>query len=179
MSDVLGPLPAPTDPFTLLLVAAVAASRALDFLSTWIVTPRLALEANALMRRSGWARMALLNLPLPALPLLHHGAAIALVVLSLLAAGTNLSAGVLARGMSEAGQLERQRQALRRLGLGGALLMNSVGSLLVCLGGAVIVFLAPAVESPAGWAGLGVVLFGASGLVHLNWAIVRLHGRRR
>jgi hypothetical protein len=172
-------LPSPSDPFTWVLVAAVAMARGLDFLSTWVVTPRLELEANALMRRLRWGRMALLNVPLLALPLLHQGLAITLVVTSLLVAGTNLSAGALARGMGERAQLESQLRALRRLGLGNALLLNSLGSLLVCLGGALILFLLPALDSRAGWAALGVVLFGASGLVHLNWALVRLHGRGR
>ncbi len=171
--------PSPSDPFTLFLLAALAVARGLDFLSTWIVTPRLELEANPLMRRVGWRRMALLNLPLLALPLLHEGLAIALVVTSLLVAGTNLSAGALARGMGERAQLESQLRALRRLGLGAALLLNTVGSLLVCAGGGFILLLLPATESRAGWAALGVVLFGAAGLLHFNLAIVRLHRRAR
>ncbi|HKI99461.1 MAG TPA: hypothetical protein VKB51_13395 [bacterium] len=171
--------PSPVDPLTWLLVAAVALSRGLDFLSTWAVTPRLELEANPLARKVGWGRMALLNVPLLGLPLLHHGLAITLVVTSLLVAGTNLSAGALARGMGERAQLESQRRALRRLGLGNALLMNTLGSLVVCLGGAVILFLVPRLDSPAGWAALGVVIFGATGLVHLNVSIIRLHGRGR
>ena len=49
--------PSPTDPFTLGLVAAIAVARGLDFLSTWLVTPTLALEANRLMRRVSWGWM--------------------------------------------------------------------------------------------------------------------------
>lgn len=51
--------PSPTDPFTWALDVAVAVSRGLDLLSKWIVTPQLELEANPLMRRTGWGRMAL------------------------------------------------------------------------------------------------------------------------
>lgn len=171
--------PSPTDPFTWFLVAAVVVSRGLDFLSTWVVTPRLELEANPLMQRAGWGWMALLNLPLAALPLLHHGLAIALVVLSLLAAGSNLSAGALARGMGERAQRESQRRALQRLGLGGALLLNTVGALVICLGGGFLLLLVPVVESRAWWGALGVVLFGASGLVHHNLAILRLYREGR
>ena len=36
----------PWNRFTAGLVAAMAVARALDFLSTWIVTPKLELEAN-------------------------------------------------------------------------------------------------------------------------------------
>ncbi len=55
--------PSPSDPFTLGLVAAIAVARALDFLSTWLVTPTLALEANPLMRRMrwGWMTATILN----------------------------------------------------------------------------------------------------------------------
>ena len=52
-------LPSPTDPFTLFLVAALFIARALDFLSTWFVTPKLELEANPLAQRTGFVRMAL------------------------------------------------------------------------------------------------------------------------
>ena len=49
----------PWNRFTAGLVAAMFLARALDFLSTWIVTPKLELEANPLMRRAGFIRMAL------------------------------------------------------------------------------------------------------------------------
>ena len=47
----------PCNRFTLGLVAAIAVARGLDFLSTWLVTPTLALEANPLMRRMRWGWM--------------------------------------------------------------------------------------------------------------------------
>ena len=49
----------PWNRFTAGLVAALFVARLLDFLSTWVVTPRLELEANPLMRRMRWGRMAL------------------------------------------------------------------------------------------------------------------------
>ena len=52
----------PWSPFTAGLIAAMAFARALDFLSTWIVTPTLKLEANPLARRAGLVRMALIIL---------------------------------------------------------------------------------------------------------------------
>ena len=58
----------PWNGFTAGLVFAMAVARGLDFLSTWLVTPRLELEANPFMRRTGFVRMALLNLPVFNLP---------------------------------------------------------------------------------------------------------------
>jgi hypothetical protein len=169
--------PEPWSRFTAGLVAAMFVARGLDFLSTWLVTPKLELEANPLMRRTGFVRMALLNLPLLGLPFLHHGLSITFIVTSLLAAGTNLANGALARGMGEKRQLESQARAIRKLGVGAALAMNSAGALTVCLGGGFLMVLAGEAESHAWWGGLGVVMFGVVGLVHLNAAIVRLARR--
>ena len=169
--------PEPWNTLTAFLIAAMALARGLDFLSTWIVTPKLELEANPLMRRAGFIRMALLNLPLLGLPLLHHGLSITFIVTSLLAAGTNLAAGALARGMGERRQRESQARAIRELGIAKALAMNSGGAVIVCLGGALLMLLAERAENRAWWGGLGVVMFGLTGLVHYNLAILRL-GRR-
>ena len=169
--------PEPWNRFTAGLVAAMFLARGLDFLSTWIVTPKLELESNPLMRRAGFFRMALLNLPLLGLPFLHEGLAITFIVTSLLAAGSNLVSGALARGMGEKQQRESQARAIRKIGLPAALAMNTGGALVICLGGAFLMLLAGEAESRPWWGGLGVVMFGAAGLVHYNLAIVRL-GRK-
>ena len=49
----------PWNRFTGGLVAALFVARLLDFLSTWVVTPRLELEANPLMGWMRWGRTAL------------------------------------------------------------------------------------------------------------------------
>lgn len=162
-----------SDPLTGLLVAALALARVLDLLSTRAVTPRLALEANPLMRRLGWGPMALLNLALLGLPFLHHGLSVAFVVTSLLAAGNNLAGAPLARGMGEAAQLEAQRRALRRIGLAGALALNTAGALVTAGAGGFLLLLSPA-GSLAWWGALGVVMYGVTGLVHYNAALLRL-----
>lgn len=168
-------LPAPHDPLTALLLTGLVLSRGLDFFSTWVVTPGLTLEANPLMRRWRWARMGAANLLLLGLPFLHHGLAMTFIVTSLLVAGTNLTAGALSRGLGEREQWEQQRRAVRRMGLAGALALNSLGSLTVCAGGGVLLLAVRPAGSLAWWGALGVVMFGATGLVHLNLAIWRLH----
>ena len=167
----------PTSPPVLLLCFGIALSRSLDFLSTWIVTPNLTLEANPLMRRLGWGGMLLLNVPLLALPWLHQGLSVTFIVASLLVAGTNLANGALTRGMGEQRQLESQMAALRRLGLGRALALNTGGMLVVAAAGALLMALAGDADSLAWWGGLGVGMCGVAGLVHLNLALARLHRR--
>lgn len=169
----------PWSRFTAGLMVLMALARGLDFLSTWIVTPTLQLEANLLMRRLSWSRMGLLNLPLLGLPLLHHGLSITFIVTSLLVAGSNLSGAALAKGMGEKRHLESQAQALRQLGLFKALCLNSLGALVSAFAGGFIMTLAQRVENNAWWAGLGVLMYGVTGLVHLNLGILRLHKRLR
>lgn len=171
-------LPPPAAPLTVALCFGIAFARGMDFLSTWLITPKLALEANPLMRRTGWWRMALLNLPLLGLPWLHHGLSVTFIVTSLLAAGSNLCHGALARGAGERSHLEAQRKALQRLGLPAALALNTLGGLLLALGGAVILLLVPETESLPWWGALGVVMVGVVNLVHYNAALVRLSRRR-
>ena len=76
--------------------------------------------------------------------------------------------------MGERNHLESQRRALRSIGLPAAMAMNTAGALVVCAGGAFMMMLAPAPESNPWWAALGVVVFGVTGLVHVNLAMVRL-----
>lgn len=163
------------------LIALMALARGMDFLSTWLVTPKLELEANPIMRRLRWGRMALLNLPLLALPLLHQGLSITFIVTSLLAAGGNLVSGALARGMGERRQVENQQRAIREMGVPRALAMNSGGALVICVAGGLLMALAGDGFSTPGnhswWGGLGVVMYGVVGLVHFNAAIMRL-GRK-
>ena len=178
MDDLLSLIsPEPWGPFTAALIVAMAFSRGMDFLSTWIVTPKLELEANPLMRRVGFIWMALLNLPLLGLPLLHHGLSITFIVTSLLAAGSNLANGALARGMGEKRQAESQARAIREIGLSGALAMNSAGAVVICLGGVFLMFLSRGMDSYPWWGGLGVVMYGVVGLFHFNLSILRL-GRK-
>jgi hypothetical protein len=172
-------LPSLADPVTLLLAAGIALARGMDLLSTWLVTPNLALEANPLMRRLRWRTLALLNLPLLGLPFLHHGLSITFIVASLLVAGTNLANGALARGMGERRQLQAQLEALRRIGLFAALAMNSGGMLIVAAAGGFLMALSGDRGAYAWWGGLGVLMCGVAGLVHLNWQIVRLHRKAR
>ena len=62
--------PEPWNRLTAGLVAAMAFARGLDFLSTWIVTPWLALEANPPM---GWMRWGRRLLTIPTQSLQEQG----------------------------------------------------------------------------------------------------------
>ena len=82
-------------------LALLAFGRGMDFLSTWIATPNLVLEANPLAKKLGWRGGAVLNgvicltfatWPLPAL---------VIVTTSLLVAARNLQNAWLMRSLGE------------------------------------------------------------------------------
>lgn len=82
-------------------LALMVFSRGMDFLSTWIATPNLVLEANPIAKRIGWRGGIALNIliciclaswPLPA---------IVISTMSLLVAGRNLQMAWLMRSMGE------------------------------------------------------------------------------
>lgn len=84
-----------------LFVALLVLSRGLDFLSTWIATPNLELEANPIARKLGWRGSILVNAlvctvfgmwPLPA---------IVIITASVLVAARNFQSAWLMRSMGE------------------------------------------------------------------------------
>jgi hypothetical protein len=84
-----------------LLLAALLLGRSMDFLSTWMATPTLALEANPLAKRLGWRWGTVVNVlvclgfacwPLPA---------IMIATTSVLVAGRNFQSAWLSRSMGE------------------------------------------------------------------------------
>lgn len=77
------------------LLAVLGVARGCDFISTWLVTPDLALESNPIVRKLGWGRSAVMDLALCLLLAIDSRLAIPVAVSSLLVASRNcdLSAG--------------------------------------------------------------------------------------
>ncbi|HEV7926338.1 MAG TPA: hypothetical protein VGR14_13340 [Verrucomicrobiae bacterium] len=100
--------------FTLLLFA-----RGMDFLSTFVATPRLLLEGNPLARRMGWKWGALVNLALCFAFGFWPPTAIIVTTAGLLVAAHNFHSAWLMRSMGEEAYrdwfLERMAQTPRRL----------------------------------------------------------------
>jgi hypothetical protein len=137
--------------FYLCLLATLIIGRGMDFLSTWIATPRLILEGNPLARRLGWRLGILLNIgicftfafwPLPA---------IVISTTSLLVASRNFQSAWLMRTLGE----ERYRDwIVERLG------ETSVGLYVGCV-----------VAQSVLLAAIGVTLMYFSGLLLIPFAI--------
>ncbi|MDB6054630.1 MAG: hypothetical protein JWN25_2153 [Verrucomicrobiales bacterium] len=100
--------------------------RGMDFLSTWVATPNLALEGNPLMKKAGWKLGGLINVALVIVFSFSPSSSIMLCSTSLLVAGRNFQGAWLMRTMGEegyrewfVGQMMQTKKTLFLLCLGG------------------------------------------------------------
>jgi len=122
-----------------LMLVLLAFSRGMDFLSTWIATPNLALEGNPIAKKLGWKWAVLLNiaicLVLPLWPL----STIVVSTASVLVAARNFQSAWLMRSLGEEiyrrWHVERVRETRITLYLsclaGNTLLTAVVGAALI------------------------------------------------
>jgi hypothetical protein len=122
-----------------LMLVLLAFSRGMDFLSTWIATPNLALEGNPIAKKLGWKWAVLLNiaicLGLPLWPL----STIVVSTASVLVAARNFQSAWLMRSLGEEiyrrWHVERVRETRITLYLsclaGNTLLTAVVGAALI------------------------------------------------
>jgi hypothetical protein len=88
-------------PFYFGLLAILLSSRAADFLSTWVATPNLVLEANPIARKLGWKGGAVLNMVLCAVFAVWPLPSIVISTTSLLVAARNFQSAWLMRSLGE------------------------------------------------------------------------------
>ena len=85
----------------LIVLALLLLARGMDFLSTWVATPNLVLEANPLAKRLGWKWGGALNLAMCFLAAFFPLAAIVVITTSLLVAARNFKSAWTMRTMGE------------------------------------------------------------------------------
>jgi hypothetical protein len=76
-------------------------ARGMDFLSTWVATPKLVLEGNPIAKKLGWYRGILINLVVCPFLALSALVAIGVSTFSLLVAARNFQSAWLMRSMGE------------------------------------------------------------------------------
>lgn len=145
-------------------VALLLVARGLDFLSTWIATPSLLLEANPIARRLGWRGGILVNLLVCLVAAAIPFVAVLISVTSMLVAARNFQAAWVSRTMGEyefRDHWETQfRRANKRLVLG---CVWAQGLLYGAVGGALVVLTGDLLAQAVGW---GIVSFGLAIAVH-------------
>src|SRR5208282_254292 len=157
-----------------LMLALMTFSRGMDFLSTWIATPNLALEGNPIAKKLGWKWGVLLNiaicLALPLWPL----SAIVVSTASVLVAARNFQSAWLMRSLGEEiyrrWHVERVRETRVTLYLfclaGNTLLTAAVGAVLIYFSRMRLVPFA---------VGMGMVAYAVAVAFYTLLAVWRIH----
>lgn len=122
-----------------LFVAVLTFARGMDFLSTWIATPHLALEGNPIAKWLGWKWGAVVNVVLIVVLARWPLSAIVVSTASVLVAARNFQSAWLMRSMGEVGYRDWYLHHLAATPLplylaclaGNALLPLAVGGVLV------------------------------------------------
>ena len=154
------------------LFVAVLFSRCMDVLSTWLVTPRLRLEANPLVRKLKWP-FALLTLLLAFVAYYHVGMAVAVLVISLMVSGTNFSRMWMVRAWGEEEYLQFILRSARRGSLALALVSLWLFGGFFALVGLLTVFLSPPGQNWTFWIGLGIIGYAVAILFHGSLSTLR------
>jgi hypothetical protein len=161
------------------LCGLVLIARLGDVVSTRLASPKLELEANPVARRLGWP-FILLSLLLCLVPYVSTGAALTVLVPSLLVSASNISRLWVIRAVGEGAYRELVTGWLRRTRpravFGGTLV--SAGFVLLC--GLVLMFFYPDPGFDWGfWFALGIVTYGLAMALHGCHFYWRLRRRSR
>jgi hypothetical protein len=159
------------------LAGAILLSRLGDVGSTYLATPKLALESNPIAKRLGWP-FAWLTLLVCLVAYVDVGTGIAVLVMSLLVTGSNLSKAWAMRTLGEAGYQEHMVRLVRASSLHAAVGFTLGSALCVGLVGALLGF-ASSVDSVAYWVGVGVVLYALAVAIYGSISVTHLFRRVR
>lgn len=148
-----------TDNFVHILCALILVSRLGDIGSTYLVTPKLKLEANPIVKKLGWP-FAVLTLFVCLVPYWSTSAGIIVLVPSLLVSASNTSRIWFVKTYGEEEYLELLKQVARKGKLAPALAGTIVSALFIATAGAVLVFLSPDPSRDWGWwFGIGILSY--------------------
>ncbi|MBI5775394.1 MAG: hypothetical protein HZA89_16865 [Verrucomicrobia bacterium] len=129
------------------VLALLLFGRGMDFLSTWVATPNLALEANPIAKKLGWKWGALVNLLLSGLLAAWPLPSVIVVTTSLLVAARNFKSAWAMRALGENEY---------RAWVAGVMTRTPLGLYLACLFGETLL---------TGAVGAGVAYFAGNWLV--------------
>jgi hypothetical protein len=159
-----------------LFAGLLALARGMDFISTWVATPNLLLEANPLARKMGWKVGIAVNVLLCVLFALWPLPAVVIITTSVLVAARNFQSAWLMRSMGEINyrlwMSERLLQAPRTLFL-LCLIVQAV--LYTSLGGALMYFSHRHLV-PFG-VGMGMITYSCAVLVYTLLSVWRMASR--
>ncbi|HTG45146.1 MAG TPA: hypothetical protein VK633_11505 [Verrucomicrobiae bacterium] len=161
----------------LALLGCLVGARGMDFLSTWVATPNLVLEANPIAKKMGWRIGLLINAIICCVFAVWPLPSIVIVTTSLLVAARNFQGAWLMRSLGEHEyrfwMSERLSETPRSLFL---LCLVAQTSLVALLGGA-LMFFAQRQLIPFG-VGMGMITYGFAILVYSLLSVWRARKRQ-
>lgn len=145
--------------FEHVLCVFIFISRLGDIISTRLITPKLKLEANPIVRKLGWP-FAMSTLLICLVPYWNTAAGIAVLVPSLLVSATNTSKIWFARAYGEEESAELFKSLARKSRLSHALAGIIVSALFFASVGCLLLFLCPNPSLDWGyWIGFGILIY--------------------
>jgi len=162
-----------------LMLALLVFGRGMDFLSTWIATPNLALEGNPIAKKLGWKWGLLLNVVLIVALALWPLSAIVVTTASVLVAARNFQSAWLMRSLGEDAYREWHVQRVRETRVTLHLFCLAGNTLLTAAVGAVLIYFS---QTDAGaWEivpfaiGMGMIAYSIAVAFYSLLAIWRIH----
>jgi hypothetical protein len=158
----------------LTMLALLVFSRGMDFLSTWIATPNLALEGNPIAKKLGWKWGLLLNVVLVFVLSLWPLSAIVIATASVMVAARNFQSAWLMRSLGETAYREWYVERLRGTRLRLFLFCLAGNTLLTAgVGAALVYFSGPWRLIPLA-IGMGIVAYSVAVLFYTLLAVFRI-----
>jgi len=162
-----------------LMLALLLFGRGMDFLSTWVATPNLALEGNPIAKKLGWKWGFLLNAVLVIVLAMWPLSALVVATASVLVAARNFQSAWLMRSLGEDAYREWHVQRVRETRVTLHLFCLAGNTLLTAAVGAVLVYFSH--TEPAKWElvpfaiGMGMIAYAIAVAVYSLLAIWRIH----
>ncbi len=158
----------------LLMLALLVFARGMDFLSTWIATPNLALEGNPIAKKLGWKWGLLLNAVVIVVLALWPLSAMVVTTASVLVAARNFQSAWLMRSLGEDAYREWHVQRVRETPVALHLFCLAGNTLLIAIVGAVLIGFSGMRLVPFA-IGMGMVAYAIAVAFYSLLAIWRIH----
>jgi len=145
-----------SESFKLILAGLILLSRLADLGSTYLVSPKLELESNPVVKRWKWP-YAFLTLSVFLLPYWSVGAGVVVMVASFLVAASNSSKIIMARTMGESEFRDLAVRIAARAELVPSLIFALLPALFMAMLGWSVMFFYPSENTIGYYVGLGIV----------------------
>ena len=159
------------------LLGILVFARGMDFLSTWIATPNLVLEANPIAKRLGWKLGLLVNSILCVIFAAWPLPAIVISTTSMLVAARNLQSAWLMRSLGEDGYRFWMVDRIESTPAGLYLFCLIAQTFMIGAIGAVLMYFSPTHIVPLG-IGMGIITYAVAVSVFTLLSLWRIRGRR-